>query len=293
MNEPVPDCPAPLPRIRTPRFIAPPGACDCHFHVFGPYREFPLQGDRSYTPPEASLDRFRAVMRTLRLQRCVIVQPSVYGLDHSCLLDALERLGSREARGVAASGCDAPDRNTIVAWHRAGIRGLRLNLVSGRGPDVAALRNFAACLADHGWHLQVFLPRPVFVEAVPLLLQLPVPVVVDHLGDLDPGQGRDDPVFRGILRLLDKGHGWVKLIGYRSSQRDAPFPDLIPLIGELARLRPDRLLWGSNWPHPLRDRKMPDDGDLLDALSTWLADTSLLSRVLVENPRNLYGFEHC
>jgi predicted TIM-barrel fold metal-dependent hydrolase len=287
---PVPDCPGPLEAIRAPQFRAPPGSCDCHFHVFGPYDRYPLAPERGYTPPVAHLAAFRQVMARLRMERCVIVQPSIYGSDHACLLEALQQLGPEVARGVAVVDADTSDAE-LRHLHAAGIRGARFNLVSGGGPNLSAMRKLACRLAPLGWHLSLFLPGQTLAELATALIALPVEVVIDHLGDIDPRAGENGPAFLALQALAASGRAWIKLTGYRSSHLAFPYPDLAPYVRKLAALRPEALLWGSNWPHPIRYEAMPDDSDLLDALRSWLPDEALLQHTLVLNPAKLYGFE--
>jgi D-galactarolactone isomerase len=285
----VPDCPGPSPHTRMPRFVPPAGSCDCHFHVFGPYDDFPLSALRSYTPPEAPLSEYQRVMGVLRMDRSVIVQPSGYGSDNSCMLDALAELGQSRGRAVAVIDGNIPDAE-LENMHRAGVRGARLNVVSGGAATVEHMQRIASMIAPLGWHLQVFLPPKDLVEVAPALRRLPVDVVIDHLGQCDPRLGFSDPVFATLLRLLEGGTCWIKLTAYRVSARSAPFEDVGPLVRKLMSVRADRLVWGSNWPHPIQYGPMPDDGDLLDALAEWIADRGFLQQVLVDNPAQLYGF---
>lgn len=292
--DPVPDCPAPRETVRASRLRVPPGACDCHLHVFGPYDRFPLAPARAYTPPAAPLAAYRRVERALGLDRCVLVQPSVYGDDHRCLLDALGRLGPARARAVAVV---RPERATpahVRGLDAAGVRGVRCNAVAGGGPALDALDALARSVAPIGWHLQVYLPAGALPALAPALGSLPVPVVIDHDGGIDPRRGLDDPAFVALRRLLDGGRASVKLTGYRVTADPAPFAALASFRSVLARDHGDRLLWGTDWPHPVRAEAMPDDGDLLDAVATGLGDDtgpgSALRRILVDNPARLYGF---
>jgi predicted TIM-barrel fold metal-dependent hydrolase len=286
-----PDCPGPIAEPRTPRYVAPPGACDCHFHVFGPYDRFPLAPERSYTPPEAPVPAYRRLMQRLRLDRCVIVQPSVYGTDNSSLLQASRDLGGpRTCRLVAVVEPDVP-RGILEALHESGVRGVRVNAVAGGGPLLDQIGGIAARTADLGWHVQLYLPQDVLAEAAPGLMTLPVETVIDHFGALDPDKGVSHPGFRALLTLLESGRSWVKLSGgYISSRQQALWTDMAPFARRIARARPDRVVWGTNWPHPVRYRDMPDDGDLIDALALWLEDEAVLRDVLVGNPARLYGF---
>ena len=285
-----PDCPAPLPPAPA-RFRPPPGACDCHFHVFGPFRHFPLAARRSYTPPEAPVAAYRTLMQALGLDRCVIVQPSVYLTDNSCTLAAAQALGGPErCRVVAVIDADAK-RQQLDAMHVAGVRGVRINTVAGGGPNAKQMRDIATLIAPLGWHLQLFMPLEMLAENEHLLATMPVQVVLDHMAA--PGEAASDhPHIPALLRMLDQGHMWIKLSGaYLSSGQTAPWDDMGRLARELAKHRPDRLIWGTNWPHPMRFSPMPGDNEILDALSCWLPEGSLLQQVLVTNPGVLYGFD--
>lgn len=294
MSEPdafTPDCPGPVAHPRSPRHAVPEGACDCHLHVFGPYARFPLAHARGYTPPEASVAAYRRVQRALGLARAVIVQPSVYGTDNTCTFEAARALGGpKRCRVVAVAEPETP-ASEFEAWHGAGVRGVRVNAVAGGGPLIDQVGAVAAAIAPLGWHVQLYLPRAALIDAEPVLRGLPVDVVIDHLGDPDPR----DPTGRALASLqslLDGGRAWVKLSGgYIASARGAPWADVAPVARALAATHPERLVWGTNWPHPVRHREMPDDGDLVDALADALEDRTLLDRVLVANPAVLYGFE--
>lgn len=285
-----PDCPAPLPPAPA-RYRPPPGACDCHFHVFGPFQRFPLATRRSYTPPEALVEAYGTLMRTLGIDRCVIVQPSVYQTDNGCTLAAARALGGPErCRVVAVIDADIT-RPQLDAMHVAGVRGVRINTVAGGGPSKTQMRDIARLIAPLGWHLQLFMALEVLAETEDLLATLPVDVVLDHMGA--PGAAAwshsDVPV---LLRMLGRGRTWIKLSGaYLGSSGAAPWDDMGRLARQLADHRPDRLVWGTNWPHPSRFTRMPGDNEILDALSLWIPDALLLKQIFVTNPSALYGFD--
>jgi predicted TIM-barrel fold metal-dependent hydrolase len=284
-----PDCPPPLDEIRAPALRLPVGSTDCHFHAFGPYDRFPLAPDRSYTPPESTLDGYRRVMQTLGLQRCVVVQPSVYGTDNRCTLDALASLGPTVARGVAVIADDL-DAQGLAALHAAGVRGVRYNSVTGARDTAGGLMALAERIAPLGWHLQMYAGAAEWQSLAPMLSRLPVEVVIDHLGEVDPAQGPQGAAFVSLMRFLETGRGWVKLVGYRCSHRRAPYADLAPYVQALVQAHGDRLLWGTDWPHPIRFDDMPDDGALVDAFGAWVDDPVARRRILVDNPARLYGF---
>jgi predicted TIM-barrel fold metal-dependent hydrolase len=271
-----------------PAWRAPAHSCDCHFHVFGPYDRFPLDSGRHYEPATASVDEYLAVADALGIERMVIVQPSVYGTDNRCTLDAARRFGVERTRVVAVVPPDASPA-LLRKLHDAGTRGVRFNAVSGNGTPLEALQELARRVAPLDWHLQLYLSAARLVELGPVLAKLPVPVVLDHMGGAQAVEGTDALGFQALLRLLDTGRAWVKLCGYRSSS-GPPFADVAPLARALLARSPERCVWGTDWPHPNLDRWMPEDGELLERLGEWAAHGELLRRVLVENPSHLYGF---
>lgn len=283
----------------------PPGACDCHVHVFGPASRFPYDPARMYTPGHASIDELAALHAHLRLDRVVVVHPSPYGIDNSIGLDALERLGRSRARGVAV--VDARTSNAeLKRLHDAGTRGARANLATaGIGDPNAAWRSLddtARLAARMGWHLQTYTSLPVIEALADRLMSLPVPLVIDHFGGLSAERGLDQPGFAALRRLVACGRAYVKLsAAYRASSL-ADAADLAPFARALIADNPERCVWGSDWPHPggakragaSRDEVEPfqpiDDGAALDRLASWCGDAATLARVLVDNPARLYEF---
>lgn len=293
-NAAAPLCAAPDPDPRPPARRLPADACDCHAHICGPASAFDYDPARIYTPPDALLPDYRAMLATLGLSRAVLVQPSVYGTDNRVLLKALSDMGSC-ARGVAVVDPAVEDR-TLDALHGAGVRGARLNLVDVADPSATLpldeARALAARIARLGWHVEFL----VHVDNVPDLdsqfADFPAPVVFGHLGYFRPGQDPDVPGFQALLRLLKGGRAWVKLTGpYRISAEPAPYADTDPFARALLEAAPDRVVWGSDWPHVMVKSAMPNDGTLADILCGWAGDTATLERVLVDNPKELYGFD--
>jgi 2-pyrone-4,6-dicarboxylate lactonase len=294
MPKPVP---GPLAQPRRPTLALPPGATDCHCHVFGPAARFPFVPEREYTPPDSPLEDYLRLLDILGLERTVIVQPSIYGSDHRATEDAIARLGDR-ARGIAAVPREVDERE-LQRLDAAGFRGTRFNLMhQGGSIPLSALETVAAKVAPLGWHVQIYAAPELLADALPRLLALPTPVVIDHLGQIDPAAGLDQPGFRALLRLLETGRGWFKLCAYRCDRDGAPFRRVIPFVRALEAAAPERLVWGTDWPHPNLPERipgvpglMPDDGDLVDALGVWLENAAALERILVANPARLYGFD--
>lgn len=277
-----PDCAPAKPRTTPPRHRAPPGACDSHFHIFGPYARFPLDAKRPYTPPEASIAHYEEMAATLGLQRRVIVTASVSGTDNAVTMDAVHALGRDRSRAVVVVD-EAADLEALAA---GGAVGVRFNAVSGNGAPLEALEAMARRIAPLGWHVQLFTDDlPALAER---LAGLPVPMVLDHLGGARAAQGADSAAMRALLRLLDGGNAWVKLSGYRASK--PPYADIAPLARRLLAEAPERCVWGTDWPHTgfRTEAEMLDDGTLLDWLWEWTEGD--WGRVLVDNPARLYGF---
>jgi 2-pyrone-4,6-dicarboxylate lactonase len=291
-----PLCMAPDARPRAPSTALPPGACDCHAHICGPAAVYPYGAERIYTPPDATIESYRHLLATLGVERAVLVQPSVYGTDNRAMLAAL-RAGGEGFRGVAVvePGIAIGD---VEALHTAGIRGVRLNLVDRRdgrnAVPVELVHALAERIAPFGWHIEFLVnldEAPGFADAV---AALKVPIVLGHLGY--PRAGARDwikaPAFEGLLRLLAGGRCWVKLTGpYRiSGAADLPYEDVDAAAARLVQAAPGRLVWGSDWPHVMMKKPMPNDGALCDLLARWIPDARTRVRILVENPMEFYGF---
>ena len=284
-----PTIPGPDPHTRRPALEFPRGACDCHAHVFGPQARFPYAAKRGYTPPDAPTADYVRMLRTIGCERAVLVQPSVYGTDNRCLVQALDS-GAFEFRGVAVID-DATGDDELEAMHRAGVRGVRLNLATrGSTVDLGAAPRIAARIAALGWHLQFYLDVRRLPDVDRELTRLPVDIVIDHFGHVAAADGVEAPGFQTLLRLAHHERCWFKLIGpYRISSRPPRFADTVPLARALVAAAPDRCVWGTDWPHP-NTAYMPNDGDLADLVTDWLPDEAVRTRVLRDNPARLYGF---
>lgn len=259
------NCQAPCTKITVPGWLAPVGATDCHFHIFGPESRYPFSLGRAYTPPEASMADYRRVAGALGLQRFVLVQPSVYGTDSRCTVDAVAEFGPTRARAVAVID-DSFDLANLRELDAGGVRGARFNSVSGNGTPIDQLNMLARRIAPLGWHLQLYVDGADLFMLAPRLADLPAPVVIDHMGQVATKDGVANPKFQSLLRLLDTGRVWVKLCGYRSSSEGFPFRDTVAQARALIAAAPERCLWGTDWPHPNFFGTMPDDGALFDLL---------------------------
>jgi 2-pyrone-4,6-dicarboxylate lactonase len=282
--------PGPDRNTRKPAFTMPRGSCDTHVHVFGPQAIFPFSPARSYTPEDCTLEDLNALHASLGIDRVVIVHGGAHGRDNRATLDALDRRPT--ARGVAVIQAGLP-HNVLADMHRRGMRGCRMSTVVSGGAGLDQLEQLAAETAEFDWHLVLHFNRSVeLVDVAPRLRKVGRPFVLDHMARVTAQEGVSSPAFQTMLSLLDTDRCWIKLASlYRLSSEPYPHRDLLPMIEAVVRARPDRLLWGSNWPHPICAVPMPNDGDLVDLIPMWLPDEAVQRQVLVDNPARLYGFD--
>lgn len=286
-------------------FAVPPGACDCHTHIFGDSARFPFAPTRSYTPEPASVDEVRALHRALHTTRVVIVQPSVYGTNNACTLDAIRQLAPA-ARGVAVIDDTTPE-STLDEMGRAGIRGIRLNLETGGVTDPAVarqrLQRAVERIRHRNWHIQIYTRLSVIEGISALVMEAAVPVVFDHFGGAQASLGIPQAGFAALLNLVRTGNAYVKISApYLSSTQAPDYPDVEQFAKALVAANPERLLWATNWPHPdsalVPGRKATDiapfrridDGRVFNQLAVWVPDPAQRKTILVENPARLYGF---
>lgn len=284
-GKPLPVDPNPE-EARTPRTKAPPGATDCHFHIFGPRDVYPLSPQRMYDPSDASLERYLRMARTIGIERVVVVNGSPYGTDNRCILDAIANFGI-PARGVAVISPDIAEEE-LKALHAGGIRGIRINFITGRTP-ISDLPAIVERIKPFGMHVQLWIKSDNLSKVADVLGEIDTPVVIDHMGQIPTSYGLEHPHFKTLMGLLETGKVWIKMIGYRISE-GPPYTDLLPPVQRILSIAEDRCLWGTDWPHPyLEGRSMPNDGDLLDLLASWCTPEQL-AKILVHNPARLYGF---
>ena len=275
--------------MRKPAFLLPRGACDTHVHIWGPFDRFPLAKGAPYTPPERTSDDLVALHERLGVDRAVIVQTTVYKADNRAMLDGIAR-SAGHWRGVALID-ETFDDAAFRALHEGGVRGVRFGFVKHLGgvPDLALVRRTAARIAPMGWHLVLHLDAGNIPEFLEFFGEFNLPVVVDHMGRVPVRDGLDQAPFRLLLELLKRPNWWVKVSGAeRISETGPPFADAIPFAQRLIAAAPDRVLWGTDWPHP-NVRWEPDEAGLVDLLPRF-ADAAALQQVLVDNPARLYGF---
>jgi 2-pyrone-4,6-dicarboxylate lactonase len=284
-------CRPPDPVPKKPKFVLPEGACDAHCHVFGPVWKFPYAADRAYTPPDAPKETLAAMHRFLGVSRAVIVQASCHGADNRATLDAIGASDGRY-KGIAIVDETFDDR-AFRALHAGGIRGVRFNFVQHLGgrPDPKLFERTVARLKDLGWHLVLHLDAKDIAELSPTIRALPVPFVIDHMGRVKAGDGLRQPAFKALLELIKLEIAWVKVCGSeRVSTAGPPFTDAVPFAQALVKAAPDRVLWGTDWPHPNIARHMPNDGDLVDLVPLIAPDETHRRKLLIDNPARLYGF---
>jgi predicted TIM-barrel fold metal-dependent hydrolase len=286
-------------------FDVPAAACDCHTHIHGDPEKFPFFAGRVYTPEPASPEEMSALHKALHLERVVIVTPSVYGTDNSATLFGMMARGAT-ARGVAVID-DKTAESELDTMHRAGFRGIRLNLATGgvNDPNVGRSRFSAAVerMKARGWHVQLYTNLAMITAIKELVASSPVPVVFDHFGGAQADLGIGQPGFSDLLELVKSGKAHVKISGaYRSSKLAPDYADIVPFAQALIAANPDRIVWGTDWPHPdsvTPPGKQPtdvtplyqiDDGRLFDQLPVWAPDAAIRKRILVDNPARLYGF---
>jgi len=286
-------------------FDVPAGACDCHTHIHADPAKFPFYEGRVYTPEPASPEEMSALHKALHIERVVIVTPSVYGPNNSATLFGIKARGPT-ARGVAVID-DKTSESELDAMQQAGFRGIRLNLATGgvNDPNVARQRFQAAVdrMKARGWHVQLFTSLAVIAAIKDLVAASPVPVVFDHFGGAQAALGLDQPGFSDLLELVKSGKAHVKISGaYRASKLAPDYPDAAPLARALIAANAERIVWGTDWPHPdsatPADRKVTDvtplfqidDGRLFNQLAVWAPDEAIRSKILVDNPARLYGF---
>jgi 2-pyrone-4,6-dicarboxylate lactonase len=284
-------CLPPDPHPVKPALSLPAGACDAHCHVFGPAGRFPYAPDRSYTPPDAPFESLVALHDHLGLSRGVIVQASCHGTDNTAMIDAIVR-GNGRYRGVAIVDASVTDE-ALAELDAKGVRGVRFNFVAhlGGAPDLDVFERVLRRIEALDWHVVLHLDAQDILRYADLIGQIRVPFVIDHMGRVRAEAGLDQQPFQQLLELMRNPLAWVKVCGSeRVSAGRRPFDDAIPFARALIEAAPERVLWGTDWPHPNISKDMPNDGELVNLLSRICDDPVLLRKLLVENPERLYDF---
>lgn len=283
----------PDPNTRTPKFKAPTNACDAHCHVFGPAADFPYHPTSTYEPPDASKFKLRELHDKIGIDRAVIVQASCHGPDNRAMMDALA-WSNGKWRGVCIANQTFTDAQ-FQALHDGGVRGVRFNFVAhlGGAPDLDNMRNVVNRVKPLGWHLVIHVNAEDIIKYESFFNEFEgLPIIVDHMGRVPTHLGVEQPAFQILLEFMQRDNWWIKVCGSeRISAAGPPFYDAIPYAQALIKAAPNRVLWGTDFPHPNIKKHMPNDGDLLDLVPLFTSDVGLQHKLLVDNPARLYGFE--
>lgn len=285
-------CMPPDPNTRIPLYKAPPKSCDAHCHVFGPRDIFPYHPDSTYEPPDAGKDRLRTLHDILGIERAVIIQASCHGPDNRAMVDAIAN-SNGAYRGVCIANKDFSN-NDFQDLHDGGVRGVRFNFVTHLGgtPDLEAMKNVLDRIKHLGWHLVIHVNAEDIIKFKDFFAQFDMEIIVDHMGRVPCDEGTEQPAFKILKEFMQRDNWWVKICGSeRISRQGPPFHDAILFARELLTIAPDRILWGTDFPHPNISRWMPNDGELLDLVPLFAEDEALQKKVLVDNPARLYGFD--
>jgi predicted TIM-barrel fold metal-dependent hydrolase len=273
-------------------FRPPPNACDAHCHIFGPGAKFPYDPKAAYVPPDAPFEALQRLHSILGLERAVIVHASCHGADMRVTLDAIARSNGKY-RGTAIID-ETYEEKDFERMHEGGIRAVRFNFVKHLGgrPDLSFFQKTIEKIAPLGWHLILHLDAEDLVELDALLRKVPIPMVIDHMGRVKAAAGLEQKPFKVLLEWMKHERFWVKVCGpERVSSLGPPFTDALPFARALIAAAPERILWGTDWPHPNVGKHMPNDGDLMDLFAQMAPTPELQRKILVDNPARLYGFE--
>jgi predicted TIM-barrel fold metal-dependent hydrolase len=295
----MPYCYPPDPNTRTPKFTPPPNSCDTHFHVFGPPEQFPFLSTHEYTPPAAPLEHYLKMIATIGIERAVVVQPSVHGLDNSATLNAIKNSRGKFL-GVGRIDDETP-KDGLQRLHDSGIRGVRFNLLDRPRGNVKldVLDRCVDNIAGFRWSVDLHIDMKNLLDQEKRIRDMPVPVVIDHIARVKPAEGMKQAGFQLLLDLIKLKHVWVKVSGADKicnktvhSYFGLPFVEVIPYAQAVIDAAPDRVIWGTDWPHSnnFAPGHTPNDGDLVDLLAQFAPDEQTRKRILVDNPAALYGF---
>lgn len=298
-SDPLPVALPPDPNTRPPHWTLPAGACDTHFHVFGPPHRFPFAETRRYEPPAAPIEHYWTVQKITGLSRAIAVQPTAHGFDNAAILDAVARSDGRMRAVVCID--DSISDAALAEMKAQGARGARFSLMSDRVGSRDAIARQLPQIEAMGWSLVLHIEPEFLLAHEEFIRSLPVPTVIDHMARIDPGAGLDQPAFQLLLDLLDDARFWTKIccVDKISTRPDAhvqtglPFQDVIPFARAVIAAAPDRVIWGSDWPHgnTFAPGRTPNEGDLLDLLAQFAPEEDARRAVLVDNPARLYGFD--
>ncbi|MHA6691593.1 amidohydrolase family protein [Devosia sp. A449] len=281
-------CQAPDLATRRPKIAVPAGACDTHAHLYED-GQYPLKPSRPFTPAAVRIDDYRAMLTKLGIQRAVIVHSGVH-VDHQITIDAL-KASNGQWRGITVADPNMSEAE-IADLNAVGFRGVRFNPFNAPVAGIAGIEELSERIAPFGWHVQLHINAADLVDMAPRLRQLPVEIVIDHLGHMPTALGIDHPGFQLLLHMVKNEGWWIKLSApMRFEDAQLPYSSLIPFAQALIAANPSRMLWGSDWPHVSFSGTMPNDADLLDLLAIWAPDPEVQKQILVDNPAHLYGFK--
>jgi predicted TIM-barrel fold metal-dependent hydrolase len=287
-------CMPPDPNPQKPKFKPPPGTCDTHCHLFGPPQVFPYSERRRYTPPAAPFEHYMMMLDVIGVDRGIVVQPNVHDTDNRVSIDAIARSNGR-LRGVGRIDDDTSDQE-LEAMHAGGIRGIRFEFVEGRrgSTNIPLFERMIERIRPLGWHIELHVDPNVLVQHADWFRGLDLISVVDHLARIQTSDGIDQPGFKLLLELMERPNYWVKISG-ADQRTNAPYPyaDVVPFAHALIAKAPDRVIWGTNWPHSnmFVYGRTPNDGLLLNLMLDFAPDESIRNRILVDNPARLFGFD--
>ena len=288
----IPTIAPPDPNPKVPTFKLPPKSCDTHTHIFGPASRYPFAANRPYNAPEAPLEAFRALHEKIGVERCVIVNATIHGTDNRVVTDAIAQ-SNGAYRGIANVNDEMSDKD-LEALDKGGIRGCRfafLKRLGGVG-DMNKFNRIVHRVAEIGWHVDVYFEPGTVGQFAPILRALPTSYVIDHMGTVQAAKGLDDPGFKALLDLQASDEKcWVKITGLeRASAGGKPFHDAVPFAKKLIENSPERVIWGTDWPHP-NVKVMPNDGEIVDLIPLYAPDAATQHKLLVDNPARLFKFD--
>jgi len=295
MNSTIRDCLPPDRNPRKPRIVLPKGSIDTHVHVFDRQR-YTMSPDRGYNPPDSTLDDLKHLHRTLGVDRVVFTQPSTYGTDNSAILDGMTALNAEtpnRARCVVAITMAISD-DELAALDKNGARGVRLNTDNKGGMPIGfdQIGELEARIKPFGWHIEWLFPGKDIIELMPVLNKIKAPMSIAHFAYQPATAGVRAPGFQALLELMRRGNTWMKISGAnRVSETDLPpYDDVKPMAHALIEAAPERIMWGTDWPHPNKYLVNPNDGDLVDAFGDWVTDPTMRRKIMVDTPADFYRF---
>lgn len=285
-----PSCMPPDNNTRTPLYKAPPKACDAHCHVFGPHEIFPYSDKASYWPPDADKHALKRLHDKLGIERAVLVQASCHGTDNRAMLDAI-----KSSKGAYRGVCIANDsftENDFQDLHDGGVRGVRFNFVKhlGGAPNLDSMKTVLERVKSLGWHLVIHVNAEDVITYAEFFDAIAMDIVVDHMGRVPTTEGVGQQAYKILLERMQRDNWWMKVCGSERISMGPPFYDAVPFAQGFIDIAPDRILWGTDYPHPNIKKHMPNDADLLDLVPLIARDVAIQQKILVDNPARLYGF---